>query len=173
MNNQEIASVDSREGAGQTGAFLEWLVQQETLSPVLAERVGGVRAETSDRLAAILLKLGLLSETGLAEAFANYCRLPRLTPAELPAVAVDADLNEVFFRAREVVPLRMTSASLEVACWDALDGYVSTALAFASNRPVLRYVGTRSEISRALDAYYGESTQSGATAVPADSLTET
>ena len=43
-------------------SFLDWLVETQSLTPILAERVARVQADTSDRLAAILLKLGLLSE---------------------------------------------------------------------------------------------------------------
>ena len=50
--------------------FLEWLVGQAAISQVVAERVARVHEESSDRLNAVLLKLGLVSETALAQALA-------------------------------------------------------------------------------------------------------
>jgi len=137
-------------------SFLDWLVEHEALTPVLAERVARVQSETSDRLAAILLKLGLLSEGRLAEALTEYCALPRLSEAAIPGEIVAPDLNGAFIRAREIVPLRLTGSSLEVACWDALDDFVPSALSFAIGRPVSRFIGTRTEITRALSKLYGE-----------------
>src|SRR5437868_4010057 len=96
------------------GSFLEWLVQTHSLTPVLAERVARVQTETSDRLAAILLKLGLLSEARLADELARYCELPRLDPATMPAEGVDLpDLNTSFLVAREVLPLRTSVTAVE------------------------------------------------------------
>jgi general secretion pathway protein E len=140
---------------GSRQPFLDWLVQHEVLTPILAERVARLQSETADRLAAILLKLGLLSEARLAEALAEYCRLPRVADGGFPGEIVAPDLNQVFIRAREIVPLRLTESSLEVACWDALDEFVPSALSFAVGRPVSRFIGTRGEITRALMKLYG------------------
>jgi general secretion pathway protein E len=137
-------------------AFLDWLVERDALTAVLADRVARVQAETSDRLAAILLKLGLLSEARLAEAFADYCQLPRMSDEAFPAEIAASDLNDVFIRAREIVPLRLTENSLDVACWDPLDEFVPSALSFAVGRPVTRFIGTRAEITRALSKLYGD-----------------
>ena len=131
------------------------LVQRQTLTPLLADRVARVQLETDDRLAAILLKLGLLSERLLAEELAAYCELPRLDTSSLPSQApAIADLNAEFLRNHEVVPLRVTDQSVEVACWDTLDEVVVPALRFAVDLPVARFVGTRHEVSQALATLY-------------------
>jgi len=146
-------------------SFLDWLVETQSLTPILAERVARVQSETSDRLAAILLKLGLLSEARLADEMAGYCQLPRLDLTRVPAEpVVIAEINTSFLRTRQVVPLRATETMVEVACWDALDDFVSTALEFALGRPVSRVVGTRTEIGAALERLYqgtGEGTGGG------------
>jgi hypothetical protein len=113
--------------------LLEWLVQTQSLTPVLADRVARVQAETSDRLAAILLKLGLFSERRLADELSRYCELPHLDPASLPQQPVASSaLNPTFLRAREIILLRTDAETLDVACWNALDDYVPVALRFAS-----------------------------------------
>ena len=135
--------------------FLDWLVETQSLTPILAERVARVQSETSDRLAAILLKLGLLSESRLADQMARYCELPRLDPAAVPAEAVATPkVNTSFLRTREVVPLRVSETLVEVACWDALDEFVPPAIEFALGRRVSRVVGTRTEIAAALEKLY-------------------
>ena len=155
------------------GSFLEWLVDTHSLTPVLAERVARVQAETSDRLAAILLKLGLLSESRLAEELARYCELPRLDPAAMPVVGVDLpEVNTSFLVAREVLPLRVGETAVEVACWDVLDDFVPSALKFALGLDVLRFVGTRTEIVAARERLYGGSPGSDGGSGPSDELAE-
>jgi general secretion pathway protein E len=170
MMTRQATEIEVRENESSPG-FLDWLVAQNTLSTVVAERVERVCSETSDRLAGVLLKLGLMSEVRLADSLAEYCRLPRMTNAQIPAQALSADLNEVFIKAREIVPLHIDASSIAIACWDALDDYIPRALSFATDRSVVRYVATRTEISRALDAFYGVSASSSAEAT-GDGLTE-
>lgn len=153
-------------------SFLSWLVDRETIAPILAERVSRVHAETADRLTAILLKLGLLSETQLAEALATFSGLPRLDPATLPQVTVAPDLNDMFMRAREIVPLRLTETALHVACWDPLDEFVPSALSFAVGRPVSFFIGTRGEITQALELLYARASESPTEHGPTDVLRE-
>ncbi|MEJ0037697.1 MAG: GspE/PulE family protein [Gammaproteobacteria bacterium] len=141
--------------AQKGGGFLGWLVEQQTLTAVVAERVARVQAETSDRLSAVLLKLGLRSEGALADDFARFCQLPRLAPEAVPVLPIALEaVNPEFIRTREVLPLRLTAESIDVACWDALDDYSPRALEFALGRPVTRCVATREQIQRALEALY-------------------
>lgn len=135
--------------------FLDWLVAQGRLTRVLADRVTRVRAETSDRLAGVLLKLGLLSEGDLAEALANYTGLTRLEPGAVPEEPLLIQgYNGEFSRAREVAPLAITGAALELACWDALDEYVPRVLEFTLGRRIDLRIGTRTEIRLALERLY-------------------
>ena len=154
-------------------SFLDWLVETQFLTPILAERVARVQAETSDRLAAILLKLGLLSEGRLADQMARYCELPRLDPATMPGEPLVAPgINAGFLRAREIVPLGMQEKQVEVACWDPLDEFVPTALEFALGRRVSRFVGTRTEIVAALERLYRAGMEGDGSIGPSDALAE-
>jgi general secretion pathway protein E len=141
--------------ANSVPAFLAWLVEAGRITGVLAERVTRVQAETSDRLASIFLKLGLLSESALADDLAEYAHLGRLSPGSMPAKPVaEGILNPEFLRLREVLPIALTSDSIEIACWDALDEYARRAIQFAVGLPVTRRVATREEIHKALEALY-------------------
>jgi general secretion pathway protein E len=136
-------------------SFLDWLVEHSRLEPRIAERVGRVQLETNDRLSNVLLKLGLLSEPDLATLLREYFSLECFLPEMLPTSRVDiADLNSEFLRAHEVFPLRLSHERLDVACWDALDTFAADALGFAVERPVIRRIGTRSEIREALNSLY-------------------
>jgi len=138
-----------------SSAFLDKLVESGHLTPVLAERVARVQRETHDRLAAVLLKLGLLSEETLAAELSRHTHHPRFARPCLPASAPDIDgFNREFVRSREIVPLSISVDSLEVACWDALDEFAVRALEFSVERPVRCRIGTRSEIVLAVDALY-------------------
>jgi general secretion pathway protein E len=136
-------------------SFLDWLVQQGRLSGVLAERVSRVQLETSDRLASVILKLGLLSEEALASDLIGYTGLPRLGADELPSAAVAIpDFNVEFVRSSEIVPTQCSAESIDVVAWDALDDVALRSLEFSFGRPVRRSIGTRAEVRRLIDSLY-------------------
>src|SRR5690349_11786042 len=103
-----MPALQTGNGGGQP-AFLDWLVEHSRMEPRIAERVSRVQAETGDRLANVLLKLGLLSEPDLASRLREYCSLECLKPQMLPASRVEiTDLNAEFLRAHEVLPLKLS-----------------------------------------------------------------
>jgi general secretion pathway protein E len=160
--------------AREQQSFLAWLVEDRALSQTLAERVERVHTETSDRLSATLLKLGLLSETELAARMAQYCKLQRLVPDDVPAAPLPIpDLNDEFLWAREVIPLSYGADTIEIGCWDALDEYVPRALTFALGRSVSRRVATRQEVLNSLQELYGRSESASHVTQAGDSSFET
>jgi len=134
--------------------FLSHLSSRSRLSEVAAERVRRVQLETSDRLAPVLLKLGLLSEADLAAEMAAYSGYPcvasdaTLQRADITELAV----TDAFLRAHQLVPIAKDDAGLTIACWDVLDDYAAKALAFACEVPIRWRVATQSQIQRALQA---------------------
>jgi general secretion pathway protein E len=134
--------------------FLDWLVENQVLTPVVADRVASVQRDTSDRLGALILKLGLRSEAALADDLTAFCGLTRLTHEAIPSTALDLPISDEFIRARELVPLQLTADAVMVACWDALDDYGPRAMEFALGRPVVRSIGTREQIQKVIAALY-------------------
>lgn len=135
--------------------FLNHLEHRGRINPAALERLHRLLNETSERLAAVVLKLGLLSEDDLARTFAEFCSLAPLNSHQLPKESIDvAHLNASFLRAHELVPIAIDTEQLQVACWDGLDEYAVRALQFASRRSVVRYITTRATIASALDALY-------------------
>ncbi len=130
-------------------AFLESLVTDSVLAQVVADRVQRIHADTGDRLADVLLKLGLLSEEDLAGRMAHFSGSRRLHAADVPASKVELrDINPLLMRAYGVIPVRLSEQQLDVACWDATEPYAIRALEFATGLQVRRIVGTRSEVEK-------------------------
>jgi len=80
--------------------FLTHLSSRSRVSDLAAERVRRVETETTDRLAPVLLKLGLLSEADLAAEMAAYSGHPRIATDE---VLRPADITKLGVTARSCV----------------------------------------------------------------------
>jgi general secretion pathway protein E len=132
--------------------FLDHLIGRNRLSDLSAERVRRVQQETLDRLAAVLLKLGSISEADLAAEMAAFSGLPLAAPNESLRMIADDSIGIVdsFMRAHELVPLSTDESGIRIACWDALDEYAEKAIAFACERPFAWTIATRSQIQQAL-----------------------
>jgi general secretion pathway protein E len=135
------------------GRFLSHLSNRNCLSSVAAERVRRVQLETMDRLASVLLKLGLLSEGTLAAEMASFAGVDQLDNTAAPkAIQIDSSLNATFLRAHELVPLSRDSESLHVAVWDVLDEYAIRALQFATGAKIRLSIATHAQILSALES---------------------
>lgn len=133
--------------------FLRKLVEQSLLTEKTASRVARVRLETGDRLCAVILKLGFLTEQALEKTFELHFGLERWYESpETTTLLTDA--NSSFFRRGEILLLDTEGGEALIACWDALDIVPIRALEFALQRKVRRVIGTRSAILSALNVAY-------------------
>lgn len=133
--------------------FLAHLSNCGRLSSISADRIRRVQLESIERLAPVLLKLGVLAEDDLANDMASFGGFERLPEGALPeAIQLGTALSAAFLRAHELVPIIRDDQILTVACWDALDEYAARALEFATELRVRFVVGTRSQIIAAVDA---------------------
>jgi len=148
--------------------FLAHLASRELVSALALERLQRLLDETTDNLAALVLKLGLLSEDDLARTLAEFSGLPALSLEQLPVgpVAI-GNLNVSFFRSREILPIGVVDERIHIACWNSLDDYAMRALEYASGSTLARFVTTRSTILSALDSIYMPRT------LPSDSMIST
>ena len=126
------------------------LVTGETLA-----RARLVQAETGERFAAILTRLGLVSESALAAAAARATGLPLAATGDfgLP-VAVDR-ISERFLREFKAAVLRADDGVCDVAVVDPFDPYPVSAIRLALGMPVRVFVGRSSDIEAAIDRAYG------------------
>jgi general secretion pathway protein E len=127
------------------------LVPKETLS-----RARLVQQETGEALGTVLTRLGLVSESVLAEAMAAATGLPLARQDRFSEAAVPtAGISPRFLRDAGLAILSIDGPFVEVAAADPLAPDSLRALAFALRRPVRAFVARASDIEAALDRAYG------------------
>ncbi len=140
------------------------------------ERGRRVAQESGQRLDKVLLQLGLVTERGLAEAYARLLHLPIATPDRYPAAEpLFADrLSTRFLRSARALPIAELDGRLLVAVADPLDNFIPAAIASAAGLPVSLLVGVPIELDAALDRLYsdGATTASDAPDAAAEPLEE-
>jgi general secretion pathway protein E len=114
-----------------------------------------VAAETGQRLDAVLMHLGLVTERGLAQAQASLLGLPVVPPARYPAAPVLPErLGARFLRQARAVPLEEKEGWLALAVADPLDAFTPAAVAAATGLPVSLEMALPIELEAALDRLY-------------------
>ena len=115
-----------------------------------------VQAETGERLASVLTRLGFISEQALAQHIADAAGLPLVQAADYPQAPPPLGrVSPRFLRDAKAIPLRLEGRGAAVAFVDPFDRYAADALAMALGRPVHARVGRASDIEHAIDRVYG------------------
>lgn len=153
----DLASQPSESLAVAVPASLDQLVEGCAL--VTGEtlvRARLVQAETGERFAAIVTRLGLVSEAALASAAAHATGLPLVTGADYDGLPVAADrVSERFLREFKAAVLRCDGDVCDVAVVDPFDPYPASAIGLVLGVPVRVSIGRSSDIEAALDRAYG------------------
>ena len=114
------------------------------------------RRKSGQRLDKVLLQLGLVSERGLAEAYATMLDLPVANadryPADLPLFA--DSLQARFLRNARALPIALDGETLVVAIADPLDRFIPAAIAAAVDMSVRLEVAVPIELDAALKRLY-------------------
>ncbi|RMD70342.1 MAG: type II secretion system protein GspE, partial [Gammaproteobacteria bacterium] len=131
------------------------LVARGKLTAPQLERALRLQEESGERLPALLLKLGLVSERDLAEALAEDLGLPIAHPADYPQELPLDGVSVKFLRENKVFPLAESGDSVTVAMADPSDTYTLQALELATGRKVVPRVGLPSDIEAAFNRIYG------------------
>jgi general secretion pathway protein E len=142
----------------QLDALAAILLRQGQCDQRTLDRARRAAAESDQRLDAILIQLGLVSERGLADAYANLLSVP-VTAADgypsLQAVLPD-QLGAAFLRHARAVPLAADDDSLVLAAADPLDPFLPAAVAAATGRRVRLQVAVPIELEAAINRLYPE-----------------
>ncbi|WP_229682669.1 GspE/PulE family protein [Siccirubricoccus deserti] len=135
------------------------------------ERARRVAEETGQRLAPALLQLGLVSERGLAEAYATLLDLPLARADRYPTdQPLCADrLSTRFLRWARALPVAIEEGTLVLALADPLDPFTPAAIAAATGHKVRTEVAVPIELDAALDRLYPDE-EANAPAEPAELL---
>ncbi|MGI4876329.1 MAG: GspE/PulE family protein [Janthinobacterium lividum] len=121
-----------------------------------------VQAETGERFAAILTRLGLVSESALASAAAATTGLPLAAAVDFTGLPVAVDrVSERFLREFKAAVLRADDGVCDVAVVDPFDPYPVSAIELALGVPARVFVGRSSDIESAIDRAYGAATTAG------------
>ena len=133
------------------------------------ERARRVADESGQRLDAVLIQLGLLTERDLAAAFSKLLGIPVTTASRYPDAPLFPErLNARFLRQARALPLAVDDSTLTLAAADPLDRFLAASVAAATGCAIELEVAVPIELDAALDRLYpdkppeGDATEPGA-----------
>lgn len=133
------------------------LVERGKLTADNLNRAKTLSSRSSEKLPALLLKLGMVSERDMAEILASQYHLQLVEPDRYPDIPVldDKLVSPRFYRQSLALPLYMEEDYLVLAMADPSDDYTINAMKMASGKQVLPRVGVPSDIEMAYERLYG------------------
>lgn len=155
----------------------EALAEQEQLGTLLVAgghcdaktlaRANRVAADSGQRLDAVLIQLGLVSERALADVFSALLGAPLASTADYPAEPLLVErLSAKFLRQARAVPLAVHDGTLRLAMADPLDRFTPTVIAAATGFSVAPEVAVPIDLEAALARLYPDSSGGAAEAAP-------
>ena len=119
-------------------------------------RAQRLHAEAGGSLAALLVRLGMVSERDMAEAAAEAMGLPLLAARDCPeAPPAGVQLSLRFLKQVSACPVGEDAGHVDLLVADPQDPYAAEAVALATGRAVRVKVGLRAEIADLIERYYG------------------
>ncbi len=136
-------------------AFSEVLLAKGLVSKDALARGQEIAAASQIRLPFALARLGLLSESEIAEVLADLHGVRKVGRASLQSsIDVSSGLNPHFLRARKVIPLGDDQGAVVLAMADPSDDEAAGAIEYVLGLPVQREVAEESDIQDALEAAF-------------------
>jgi general secretion pathway protein E len=168
LSPQSAADQATEAHAGhQVELLASILVQQAQCDAVTIDRGRRVANESGQRLDLVLLQLGLVTERGLAEAYATLLGVPIAGPARYPEAPLFPErLTSRFLRTARAVPVAIEQDVLVMAVADALDEFTPAAVAAATGLPVRMEIAVPIELEAAFGRLYPEGEAAEATGGP-------
>ncbi len=135
--------------------LVRYLRNSGRLTPAHLERISHLEQE-NDTPAALLLKLGIVSERETADAFSMILGSPLCEPRDFPAAALFEDqLSVKFLKESMALPLEERGGKVLLAMADPENVYTRRAFELALGSRVIPVAGIRSEIEAGIDKLYG------------------
>ena len=142
---------------GRLDLLASLLISAHQCDAQTIERGRRVAADSGQRLDQVLIQLGLVTERGLAEAYAALLGVPVASPARYPQAPLYPErLNPRFLRTARALPLVVEDNVLTLAVADALDDFTPAAIAAAVNLPVRLEIAVPIELEAAYTRLYPE-----------------
>jgi general secretion pathway protein E len=114
------------------------------------------KAEAHERLGAVLMKLGLISERDLYEALSEQFGIPLAQASDYPELPImEERVSSRFLKEARALPLHEDERCLTLAMADPLDDYVLQAFRLVTGREIDVRLAGPSEVDAALERIYG------------------
>lgn len=133
----------------------ERLIAAGKLSERDLERALQAQAEMGDLLGRVLVRLGVVAESDIAQQLASQLNLAVVTANDYPTEPLVLEgLANDFLLHQQIVPLRVQDGMLHVAMAMPQDAYALKALRLATGKPIQPALGLESELAAALNRLY-------------------
>jgi general secretion pathway protein E len=137
--------------------LVQLLMQRGCCDQKTVERGRRVAADSGQRLEAVMLQLGLVTERDLAEAYAGLLALPIAQAERYPAAPLLGELlTGRFLRSARVIPVAMLDEHLVIAAADPMDAFAPAAITAATGMRVRLEVAVPIELEAAFDRLYSD-----------------
>jgi general secretion pathway protein E len=135
----------------------EILIERGKLDPAGLDRALKMqKAEAHERLGAVLMKLGLISERDLYEALSEQFGIPLALASDYPELPImEERISSRFLKEARALPLHEDERCLTLAMADPLDDYVLKAFRLVTGREIDVRLAGPSEVDAALERIYG------------------
>ena len=157
MSAAGLPAVAQAEADRQVDDLAAILLRQGQCDGQTIERGRRVAAESGQRLDLVLIQLGLVTERGLAEAYATLLGVPLAGPARFPEAPLYPErLSPRFLRTARACPLAVEDETLVLGVADGLDAFTPAAIAAATGRAVRLEIAVPIELEAAFGRLYPE-----------------
>ncbi|MCI0654888.1 MAG: type II secretion system ATPase GspE [Methylococcaceae bacterium] len=151
------AGLPARPAKSGYDAFADVLLKRGDLRENDLKRATRLAEQAGDeKLPALLVKLGLLSEKDAASALSEVSGLPLVTEKDYSdSSPFGEEISLKFLREYHVAGVAREAEGIVIAMADPYDDYVVQALSLASNENIRKTVGIASEIDQVLERQFG------------------
>ena len=138
--------------------FLRYLYEQDKLTEAELKKVERLRqSKVTETVPQLLIKLGLCSESDIAEAFAISHSIEKIGADQYPLEpCLPETVSLRFLKYNHIIGLSDEAGCVNVAVMDPEDQFSLDALKLATGKTIGVKVGLQSEIDAGLEVQYGE-----------------
>jgi general secretion pathway protein E len=152
----EIESPDEPTRPEPDNAVCHFLLEQDRLKPADLKRAESYQEQHGGDLVSLLVRLGLASESDVAEAESALLELPLMRTADLPEELPELPGVSVrFLKQNLLLPIAEANGDLTVVMANPRDAFACKALSMASGKNIIRQVGVASEIENGIEKLFG------------------
>ena len=145
---------------GHGSDFGDFLVSAGAINADELPRLRKAAQQSGEVIHLAASKLGLGNEETLAQAAAEFFGLPFLPAAEFPSEAIMAEhFTSLFLKTARMLPLHAEKGTITLATADPFNDTAANSIAFATELDIDLVIACWSDIDRAIDDFYDESTR--------------